>query len=160
MGTDQHDVIVVGAGHNGLTCAAYLAAAGLSVTLYESRGIAGGADVILNRALIRRLFPYVAEATTAMLHARRCGWLSAQQLGVILLDRARTAGCRLVRGRVTAANQVFMQGGPQLGQLEAGAVAAGFGAPFSVISGGVACVLTVLLIGWKAPAIRGYRIDR
>ncbi len=65
-----------------------------------------------------------------------------------------------LRGRVTAANQVFVQGGPQLGQLEAGAVAAGFGAPFSVISGGVACVLTVLLIGWKAPAIRGYRIDR
>ncbi|MGI8856555.1 MAG: MFS transporter [Thermomicrobiales bacterium] len=65
-----------------------------------------------------------------------------------------------LRGRVTAANQVFVQGGPQLGQLEAGAVAAGFGAPFSVISGGVACVLTVLLIGWKVPGIRRYRIER
>ena len=62
-----------------------------------------------------------------------------------------------LRGRVTAANQVFVQGGPQLGQLEAGAVAAGFGAPFSVISGGVACVLTVILIGWKVPGIRQYR---
>ncbi len=65
-----------------------------------------------------------------------------------------------LRGRVTAANQVFVQGGPQLGQLEAGAVAAGFGAPFSVISGGAACVLTVLFIGWKVPAIRAYRIER
>jgi MFS family permease len=65
-----------------------------------------------------------------------------------------------LRGRVTAANQVFVQGGPQLGQLEAGAVAAGFGAPFSVISGGVACVLTVVLIGWKVPGIRQYRIER
>jgi MFS family permease len=65
-----------------------------------------------------------------------------------------------LRGRVTAANQVFVQGGPQIGQLEAGAVAAAFGAPFSVISGGVACVLTVLSIGWKAPAIRSYRIER
>lgn len=65
-----------------------------------------------------------------------------------------------LRGRVTAANQVFVQGGPQLGQLEAGAVAAGFGAPFSVISGGVACILTVILIGWKVPGIRRYRIER
>jgi hypothetical protein len=65
-----------------------------------------------------------------------------------------------LRGRVTAANQVFVQGGPQLGQLEAGAVAAAFGAPFSVISGGIACILTVLSIGWKAPAIRAYRIER
>jgi MFS family permease len=65
-----------------------------------------------------------------------------------------------LRGRVTAANQVFVQGGPQLGQLEAGAVAAGFGVPFSIISGGVACVVTVILIGWKVPAIRRYRIER
>ncbi len=64
-----------------------------------------------------------------------------------------------LRGRVTAANQVFVQGGPQLGQLEAGAVAAGFGSPFSVVSGGVACVLTVAVIGWMAPAIRRYRIE-
>jgi hypothetical protein len=61
---------------------------------------------------------------------------------------------------VTAANQVFVQGGPQLGQLEAGAVAAGFGASFSVISGGVAWVLTVILIGWNAPGIRRHWIER
>lgn len=65
-----------------------------------------------------------------------------------------------LRGRVTAANQVFVQGGPQLGQLEAGGVAAGFGVPFSIISGGVACVLTVIVIGWKFPAIRRYRIEQ
>ncbi|MHB8646531.1 MAG: MFS transporter [Thermomicrobiales bacterium] len=65
-----------------------------------------------------------------------------------------------LRGRVTAANQVFVQGGPQLGQLEAGAVAAGLGVPFSIISGGVACVLTVIVIGWKFPAIRRYRIEQ
>ena len=36
------DVIVVGGGHNGLTAAAYLAAAGLSVTVLERRPIVGG----------------------------------------------------------------------------------------------------------------------
>ncbi len=39
------DAIVIGAGHNGLTCAAYLAMAGLRVRVVERRGIVGGAAV-------------------------------------------------------------------------------------------------------------------
>jgi len=39
------DVIIVGGGHNGLVCAAYLAAAGLKVTVIERRGVVGGAAV-------------------------------------------------------------------------------------------------------------------
>ncbi|MEE4110748.1 MAG: FAD-dependent oxidoreductase, partial [Halieaceae bacterium] len=39
------DVIVIGAGHNGLTCAAYLAKAGLSVRVLEARDCIGGAAV-------------------------------------------------------------------------------------------------------------------
>ena len=39
------DVAIIGAGHNGLTCAAYLARAGLSVALFERRGIFGGTAV-------------------------------------------------------------------------------------------------------------------
>ncbi|MGH8264288.1 MAG: phytoene desaturase family protein [Steroidobacteraceae bacterium] len=41
----QHDAIVVGAGHNGLTCAAYLARAGLKVLVLERREIVGGCAV-------------------------------------------------------------------------------------------------------------------
>ena len=39
------DAVIIGAGHNGLVCAAYLAAAGLSVTVLERRAVLGGAAV-------------------------------------------------------------------------------------------------------------------
>ena len=39
------DVIIIGAGHNGLTCAAYLGAAGLKVKVLERRAVVGGACV-------------------------------------------------------------------------------------------------------------------
>ena len=45
MTSSRFDVVVVGAGHNGLTCAAYLAAAGLSVCVVERRDVVGGAAV-------------------------------------------------------------------------------------------------------------------
>lgn len=59
-----------------------------------------GADVITDRVLIRRHFAYLADDTVAVLHARRCGWFSGQQLGMYLLERAREKGVRLVEGRV------------------------------------------------------------
>jgi glycine/D-amino acid oxidase-like deaminating enzyme len=60
-----------------------------------------GADLLLDAALIRQQFPFVAEDTVAVLHTRRCGWLSAQQLGRYLLEQARAHGVTLLRGRVT-----------------------------------------------------------
>ena len=41
----ETDVLIIGAGHNGLTCAAYLAMAGLRVTVVDRRKVAGGAAV-------------------------------------------------------------------------------------------------------------------
>src|ERR1700753_2601699 len=41
----ETDVIIIGAGHNGLTCAAYLAKAGLRVRVVERRKVVGGAAV-------------------------------------------------------------------------------------------------------------------
>ena len=69
-----------------------------------------GCDVITDRALIRRHFGWLADDTVALLHARRCGWVSGQQLGMYLLERARDKGVRLLQGRVegveTAAGRV------------------------------------------------------
>ena len=60
-----------------------------------------GADLLLGSELIREQFPFVTEDVQAMLHPRRCGWLSAQQLGMYLLDQARARGAKLVNGRMT-----------------------------------------------------------
>jgi glycine/D-amino acid oxidase-like deaminating enzyme len=59
-----------------------------------------GADVITDASLIRRHFPYLAPQTVAVAHARRAGWLSAQQLGMVMLEVARERGVKLLRGQV------------------------------------------------------------
>ena len=41
----ERDILIIGGGHNGLVCAAYLAAAGRSVTILERRPVVGGAAV-------------------------------------------------------------------------------------------------------------------
>lgn len=41
----MHDVVIIGAGHNGLVCAAYLAEAGFKVLVLERRDVVGGAAV-------------------------------------------------------------------------------------------------------------------
>src|SRR5579864_2102168 len=43
--TGRRDALIIGGGHNGLVCAAYLAAAGLKVTVLERRDVVGGAAV-------------------------------------------------------------------------------------------------------------------
>ena len=45
LDSKPRDVVIVGGGHNGLVCAAYLGAAGLEVTVLERRGVVGGAAV-------------------------------------------------------------------------------------------------------------------
>lgn len=61
-----------------------------------------------------------------------------------------------IRGRMTSINQIFFQGGPQLGQLEAGFVAQFFGVPFAIVSGGVLTILSVWVISRKWPQLRTY----
>jgi MFS family permease len=61
-----------------------------------------------------------------------------------------------LRGRMTGVNMVFFRGGPQLGELEAGLVANWLGAVFSVISGGVGCLVAVAWVAATTPALRHY----
>ena len=62
-----------------------------------------------------------------------------------------------LRGRMLGVNMVFFQGGPQLGELEAGLIANWLGAVISVISGGVGCLVATAWIAATTPALRAYR---
>jgi MFS family permease len=64
-----------------------------------------------------------------------------------------------LRGRMTGINMVFFQGGPQLGELEAGVIAQWIGARGSVVTGGVGCLIATAWIAAQTPALRKYRRD-
>jgi len=64
-----------------------------------------------------------------------------------------------IRGRMTAVNQIFFQGGPQLGEVESGIVASLFGVPAAIISGGIGCIVGTALIVLKWPQLRIYNGD-
>jgi MFS family permease len=66
-----------------------------------------------------------------------------------------------MRGRMTSVNMIFFMGGPQLGELEAGLVAALFGsaavgATVSVVIGGVATILAASVVAWRVKVVRDY----
>jgi MFS family permease len=61
-----------------------------------------------------------------------------------------------LRGRMTSVNQMFFMGGPQLGEVEASLVAQAFGAPVSVVSGGVGCLLALAWVSAHNPRLRRY----
>jgi len=61
-----------------------------------------------------------------------------------------------LRGRMTSVNMIFFMGGPQLGEMEAGALAAAVGATLSVVTGGVGCLVAVLIAGFTARSLLGY----
>lgn len=64
-----------------------------------------GADLLLDPALIRRHFPYLTQDVAAALHVRRAGWFSAQQLGMYLLEQAKSSGVKFTSGRVARIEQ-------------------------------------------------------
>ncbi len=79
------DVIIIGAGHNGLTCACYLAAAGLKVHIVERRAVAGGA------AVTEEFYPgfrnSTASYTVSLLQAQIVRDLRLVERGLRIVER-------------------------------------------------------------------------
>lgn len=64
-----------------------------------------------------------------------------------------------LRGRMTSVNMIFFMGGPQLGELEAGVVAALIGASLSVVTGGAGCLIAVAAAGLWGKNLLRYEWD-
>ena len=83
--SDPYDVLIIGAGHNGLTCAAYLGRAGLSVKVVERRGVVGGA------AVTEEFHPgfrnSVASYTVSLLHPKVIRDLDLHAHGLEVVER-------------------------------------------------------------------------
>jgi len=62
-----------------------------------------------------------------------------------------------LRGRLVAISSMFFLGGPYLGQVESGVVADIVSPMFSVVSGGVATLLSVAGVALWAPEVVSYR---
>ncbi|MBI3372830.1 MAG: NAD(P)/FAD-dependent oxidoreductase [Betaproteobacteria bacterium] len=79
------DAVIIGAGHNGLACAAYLARAGLRVKVLERRSVVGGA------AVTEELHPgfrnSVAAYTVSLLHPSVIRELRLARHGLRILER-------------------------------------------------------------------------
>jgi MFS family permease len=83
---------------------------------------------------------------------------AADTISMVLRNVIRQLGTPdHLRGRMTGINMVFFQGGPQLGELEAGAVAQWIGARGSVVTGGIGCLIATAWIAVRTPALRQYR---
>jgi phytoene dehydrogenase-like protein len=83
--TDAYDVAIIGAGHNGLTCACYLARSGLKVGIFEGRGVAGGA------AVTEEFHPgfrnSTASYTVSLLHQQVIRDLRLKDHGLRIIER-------------------------------------------------------------------------
>jgi MFS family permease len=63
-----------------------------------------------------------------------------------------------LRGRMSATMMLFFMGGPQLGNVEAGLVAKWIGAPWSVITGGIGCLIATAVVALKGKELREYKL--
>ncbi|HEX8889191.1 MAG TPA: MFS transporter [Pyrinomonadaceae bacterium] len=64
-----------------------------------------------------------------------------------------------LRGRMTSVNMIFFMGGPQLGEMEAGVVAKIIGSRLAVVTGGLGCLVAVLLAMRLATNLLNYGRD-
>jgi len=63
-----------------------------------------------------------------------------------------------LRGRMTSINMMFFMGGPQLGELEAGSLAALIGAPLSVVVGGLGALVCAAIAAVTSKSLMEFEI--
>ena len=105
-------------------------------------------------------------AATVVFGLSRWFWLSLSMLAIVGASDTVSTVLRqtirqmvtpnYLRGRMTSVNMIFFMGGPQLGEFEAGAVAALLGATLSVVTGGLGCVMAVAVAAFWGKSLLSY----
>jgi len=154
------DILNVGARGYGFLAAAPAAGAIVTGLIMARRG------VLRRQGLIVIVSVGFYGAATIAFGVSRVFWVSllmlaatgaADTVSTILRQTIRQlATPNNLRGRMTSVNMIFFMGGPQLGEVEAGTVAALVGAPLSVVTGGIACLLAAVFTFVKARNLRQY----
>ena len=112
--------------------------------------VAWGAAIVAFGLVPRDWFPFALVLLAA------AGWadvVSAVFRNTILQLVAPEA----MRGRLSALHIAVVTSGPRLGDVEAGTVAALTSVRFSVVSGGLACIVGVAVMHAVSPALARYR---
>src|SRR5688572_22175888 len=104
-----YDALIVGGGHNGLTCACYLAGAGYKVRVLERRSVVGGA------AVTEEFFPgfrnSAAAYTVSLLHPKVIRDLRLVEHGLKIIERP-------LANFLPLAGDAFLKIGNSLGQTQ------------------------------------------
>jgi len=128
--------------------------------------------VISQRPHIRQQGPLLLSAVTLFEFATilfglsKSFWLTLAALAILGAGNAVSTILRNtirqlatpdhLRGRMVSVSQIFFQGGPQLGEIEAGLAAQAFGVPAAIVIGGIGCVLSVGFVASKWKELRQF----
>jgi MFS family permease len=138
----------------------------------QSIGAVSAALVISQRTRIRKQGKLLLGAVvlfglaTILFGLSRSFWLT---LGALILIGAGDSVSTILRntirqlqtpdglrGRMVSINQIFFQGGPQLGEVESGLVAQAFSPAGAIIVGGVGCIVAAGFVARQWPQLRAY----
>jgi phytoene dehydrogenase-like protein len=108
---NRYDAVIIGGGHNGLTCACYLAGAGYKVRVLERRAVVGGA------AVTEEFFPgfrnSAAAYTVSLLHPKVIRDLRLAENGLRIIERP-------LANFLPLSDKAYLKIGNALGETQAG----------------------------------------
>ena len=158
------DILQVGAQGLGFLAAAPASGAVITGLIMARLG------TLKKQGLVVIVSVAIFGAATIAFGISRIFWLSLLMLAIVgAADTVSTilrhtirqlATPNNLRGRMTSINMIFFMGGPQLGEVEAGTLAAVVGAPLSVVTGGAGCLLGAVIAFVGSKTLRRYRNNK
>ena len=103
-------------------------------------------------------FGLVDSLPAALVLLALAGW--ADVISAVLRNTiVQTNGPDEFRSRLSSIQMAVVQGGPRLGDLESGLVAAAVSTEFSIVSGGLACIVGAVVLAGTMPGFRRHRAE-